>query len=172
MTYIALSVAILAVCSWISIPLIVPVTLQTMAVFAVSGILGTKRALLALTVYMLLGAVGVPVFAGFSGGIGVLTGPTGGYLFGFFFIALSVGWTTERFGFSPIILMISMSLGLLLCYTFGTLWFQYVYTQNSGPIGLWSVLGWCVFPFIIPDLVKMFVAVVIVLRVRLQLKID
>lgn len=172
MTYIALSVAIMAICSWISVPLVVPFTLQTMAVFLVSGILGTKRALLAITLYVLLGAIGVPVFAGFSSGIGVLLGPTGGYIFGFFFIALCVGWATERYGNSAVTLTISMTIGLILCYTFGTLWFQHVYTQNNGPVGLWTVLSWCVFPFIIPDLVKMIIAVTIAQRVRPQLKID
>ncbi len=172
MTYIALSVAIMAVCSWISVPLVVPVTLQTMAVFLVSGILGIRRALLTITLYVLLGAIGIPVFAGFSSGVGVLFGPTGGYIFGFFFIALCVGWATERYGNSTAALTISMMTGLILCYAFGTIWFQYVYTQNNGPVGLWTVLGWCVFPFIIPDLVKMIIAITIAQRIRPQLKID
>lgn len=170
-SYIALSVAILAICSWISIPLLVPVTLQTMAVFLISGLLGTKRALMALTVYVLLGAVGAPVFSGFAGGLGVLLGPTGGYIFGFFFIAICVGFVRERMGTGPIPLAIGMVAGLLLCYLFGTLWFQYVYTQRSGPIGLWTVLSWCVFPFIIPDMLKMGLALTIVQRLGAQLKI-
>ena len=75
--------ALMAVCSWISIPTAIPFTLQTMAVFLAVGLLGGKRGTLAVTAYVLLGAVGAPVFANFSGGIGILLGQTGGYILGF-----------------------------------------------------------------------------------------
>ncbi len=83
MTLIAMFAAIMAVCSWISIPAPVPFTLQTMAVFLAVGLLGGKRGTIAVAIYILLGAVGLPVFAGFSGGLGTLLGLTGGYIFGF-----------------------------------------------------------------------------------------
>ena len=85
MAFIALFAVIIAVCSWISIPAAVPFTLQTFAVFTAVGVLGGKRGTLCVLVYLLLGAFGVPVFAGFSGGLGAVFGMTGGYLFGFFF---------------------------------------------------------------------------------------
>ena len=70
MVYIAVFVVVMAICSWISIPATVPFTLQTFGVFLAVGVLGGKRGTLSILVYILLGAVGVPVFAGFSGGIG------------------------------------------------------------------------------------------------------
>ena len=101
--YIGIFAALIAVCSWISIPLAVPVTLQTMAVCITAGLLGTKKSVLTVVVYILLGLIGVPVFAGFSSGVGVLFGMTGGYIIGFIFTALIVGIMLKvlgkRFGF-------------------------------------------------------------------------
>ena len=85
LVYISIGAALIAICSWISIPTAVPFTLQTFAVFFVLLSLGGERGTLATLVYVLLGAVGVPVFAGFSGGIGILLGSTGGYIIGFLF---------------------------------------------------------------------------------------
>lgn len=81
--FIGIFAALIAICSWISIPTTVPFTLQTMGVFTAVGLLGGKRGSLAVLVYILLGLVGLPVFAGFSGGVGVLFGTTGGYIIGF-----------------------------------------------------------------------------------------
>ncbi len=75
--FIGIFAALIAICSWISIPTTVPFTLQTMGVFTAVGLLGGKRGSLAVLVYILLGLVGLPVFAGFSGGVGVLFGTTG-----------------------------------------------------------------------------------------------
>ena len=94
--YIAVFAVIMAICSWISIPAAVPFTLQTFGVFIAVGILGGKRGTLSVLVFILLGAIGVPVFAGFSGGIGVLAGTTGGYIIGFLFSAL-VMWAMENY---------------------------------------------------------------------------
>ena len=88
MAYIGLFVGLMAICSWISIPTAIPFTMQTFAVFLAVMILGGKRGTLAIVVYLLLGLVGVPVFAGFSAGPGVLFGTTGGYLIGFVFSGL------------------------------------------------------------------------------------
>ena len=87
LAYMALGAVIIAVCSWISIPTVVPFTLQTFAVFSVLGLLGGKRGTISVLIYILLGAVGVPVFAGFSGGFGVILGPTGGYIVGFLLVS-------------------------------------------------------------------------------------
>lgn len=158
LVYIALFAAITAVCSWISIPATVPFTLQTFGIFVAVGALGGKRGSLSVLIYLLLGAVGVPVFAGFSGGIGIILGSTGGYIIGFLFSAL-VMWGMEKvLGNKTWVLALSMVLGLLVCYAFGTIWFMVVYAKNSGSIGLMTALGWCVFPFIIPDLVKIVAA--------------
>lgn len=95
LVYISMFTVLIAICSWISIPAAVPFTLQTLGVFLAVGILGGKRGTMAVLVYILLGAIGIPVFAGFSGGIGVLTGTTGGYIVGFLASAL-VMWGMER----------------------------------------------------------------------------
>lgn len=156
--YIAVFAVIMAICSWISIPTAVPFTLQTFGVFVAVGVLGGKRGTLSILVFILLGAIGVPVFAGFSGGIGVLAGTTGGYIIGFLFSAL-VMWAMEKLPVKNTFTQIlSMILGLVVCYAFGTVWFMVVYSRANGPVGLAAVLGWCVIPFIIPDLVKIAVA--------------
>ena len=88
---IAMSVALIAVCSWISVPTTIPFTMQTFAVCLVAAVFGLRHGVWAVLCYILLGAVGAPVFAGFSGGFGVLLGTTGGYILGFVFTALIVG---------------------------------------------------------------------------------
>ena len=169
--YIGLFVAIMAICSWISIPAAVPFTLQTFGVFLAVGVLGGKRGTLAVALYLLMGAVGLPVFAGFSGGAGVLLGSTGGYIVGFLFTAL-IMWAMEKVpGNRTVVMIISMVLGLLACYAFGTVWFVVVYAQKTGPVGLWTALGWCVFPYLIPDLVKMALALALRRRLRTAIRL-
>lgn len=167
MCFCGMMVALMAIFSWISIPIgAVPVTLQTFAVFAAVGILGGKLGTISVLVYVIMGAVGIPVFAGFSGGFGVITGPTGGYIVGFILSALIMWMMEKMFGSNILILTVSMIIGLIVCYAFGTVWFMTVYTQNTGAVGLGAVLGWCVIPFIIPDAVKIICAVLITSRVR------
>lgn len=170
LVYIAIGAALIAICSWISIPTAVPFTLQTFAVFFVLLALGGERGTLATLVYVLLGAVGVPVFAGFSGGIGILLGSTGGYIIGFLFTGLIYILFTKFFKKNIVIKIVALVLGLAVCYAFGTAWFMHVYVQNSGEVGLLTVLGWCVFPFIIPDLLKLALAVVISKRIEPVIK--
>ena len=157
--YMAFSVALMAVCSWISIPTTIPVTLQTFAVFLTILILGGFRGTVAILVYIMLGGVGVPVFAGFGGGIATLAGPTGGYIIGFIATSL-IMWLFENVSKKRYWLKVfSMLLGLAACYALGTLWFMYTYTAEDGSSAtLMMTLGWCVFPFIIPDLIKLAVA--------------
>ena len=92
MAYIGLFAVVIAICSWISIPTVVPFTLQTFAVFLAVAILGGKRGTLSVIVYVLLGADGLPVFSGFKGGFGVLLNTTGGYIIGFIFCPCHVGF--------------------------------------------------------------------------------
>ncbi len=157
MAYIALAAVLIAVCSWTSIPGAVPYTLQTFAVFFTLSLLGGKRGTLAVTVYLLLGAVGVPVFAEFSGGLGSLLGATGGYLVGFLAIALCYWVATARFGRGTAVKVVSLSVGLLLCYAFGTLWFAHVY-GGGGAVSFGAALMWCVVPFVLPDAAKLALA--------------
>lgn len=166
LAYIAVCAVLMAVCSWISIPAAVPFTLQTFAVFCSLGVIGGKRGTVAIVVYLLLGALGVPVFAGFGGGIGVLIGVTGGYLMGFVLMGL-VYWLGERLAKgSRAVQVASLLLGLLLCYAFGTIWFMFVYARQSGAVTLTTALAWCVIPFILPDLVKMGLALLLSAKLR------
>ena len=92
----ALFAALMAVCSWITIPYVVPFTMQTFGVFLALLLLGGKRGTICMAVYLLLGAVGLPVFSGFRGGVGALVGSTGGYLVGFIVSALLM-WALSGF---------------------------------------------------------------------------
>ena len=171
LSYVAVCTVLMAVCSWISIPSAVPFTLQTFAIFCTLGLIGGKRGTAAILVYLLLGALGVPVFAGFGGGIGVLIGVTGGYLLGFILMGL-VYWLGERVGKSSRAIRIgSMLLGLLLCYAFGTAWFMFVYARQSGAVTLATALAWCVIPFLLPDLVKLALALLLSSKLRRALRL-
>ena len=140
--------ALLAVCAWISIPLgDVAVTLQTFGVALALLLLGGKWGSLTVIIYLLLGAVGLPVFSGFRGGIGALAGVTGGFLWGFLLMGL-VYWGLEKLGKLPALLA-----GLLVCYGCGCGWF---YLYSGGGLGL--ILLRCVIPFLIPDAVKLWLA--------------
>jgi biotin transport system substrate-specific component len=166
MVYIAMFAVLMAVCSWISIPTVVPFTLQTFGVFMAVSMLGGKRGTISVLVYILLGAIGIPVFANMTGGFGIILGSTGGYIVGFLFSALAM-WIFEKVpGPKPVIRIISMIVALIVCYAFGTVWFMAVYARTTGAVGLGTVLGWCVIPFIIPDLVKIALAYVLSNRLR------
>jgi len=161
----------MAICSWISIPWTVPFTLQTFAVFLAAEVLGGKRALISTAVYILLGAVGVPVFSNFGAGVGVLFGVTGGYIIGFLATDI-VMWVGERLSKNRWTHIAFSALGLLACYAFGTAWFMAVYIRNGNAITLGSVLTICVVPFIIPDAVKIALAQLVAGRLKKVIKTD
>lgn len=170
LAYIGIFAALIAVCSWIQIPLTVPITLQTMGVCIAAGLLGTKRGTLCVAVYILLGLIGVPVFAGFKSGAGALFGATGGYIIGFIFTALIVGVMVHFLGKKVWVYALSMVIGIAVCYAFGTAWFVIVYTKNVEAITLSKALGMCVTPFIIPDLVKIAVATALCAKLNKHIK--
>lgn len=156
--YIGIFAVLIAICSWISIPTMVPFTLQTFGVFLAVGVLGGRRGSLAVLVFVLLGVIGIPVFSGFTGGIGILLNNTGGYIIGFIFSALLMWGMEKILGRKTWALALSMVLGLVVCYAFGTVWFMVVYARNAGAVGVATVLSWCVLPFVIPDLIKIIFA--------------
>ena len=172
LVYIALGAVLIAVCSWISIPTTVPFTMQTFAMFFVLSTLGGKRGTAAILVYVLLGAVGIPVFANFTSGIGILLGSTGGYILGFLFIGLIYWLMVHLLGKKLWVEILSLVIGLAVCYAFGTAWFMIVYTQANGAVGLTMVLAWCVIPFILPDLVKLGLALTLSRRLSPVLKLQ
>ena len=148
MTLCAFFAALTAVCAWIGIPLGDTVfTLQTFAVFLTLGLLGGKWGTVSILCYLLLGAVGVPVFSAFRGGIGQLLGPTGGYLWGFLCTGLCYG-AVEKFGSIP-----AMIAGLLVCYACGTWWYTILTSLPAE-----AALVQTVVPYVIPDAGKLYLA--------------
>ncbi len=159
--YVGLFAALMSVCAWISIPLTVSVTLQTFAVCLTAGLLGWKRGVFTVLIYILLGMIGLPVFTGFKSGIAAVTGPTGGYIVGFLFTALIVGLTADKIGKKIWQNIVFMIIGITVCYLFGTVWFVIAYK-----VSFVSALSTCVFPFLLPDAVKIILAAVLVNRLK------
>lgn len=165
----ALCAVIITVCSWISVPMTVPFTLQTFAVFLITGLFGVRCSLVSIILYILLGITGIPVFSGFNSGFSAIAGPTGGYLIGFLVIPLTYFIFTKLFQKTVFIEYISLLLGLVICYAFGTAWFVFVFSRNES-ISFIKVLSLCVVPFIIPDIIKLTLAVIITKRLSPVIK--
>lgn len=175
----AVFAALTAVCSQIQIPLApVPINLATFAIFITAGLLGKRWGTVSLIVYVLLGAVGLPVFAGFTGGFGIITGPTGGYIIGYIFTAFITGYLIEFFsrkktpaiipecsvneaGGAPSypLLALAMAAGLAVCYLLGTIWFIYLTGWTLG-----KALMSCVIVFLPGDALKIIAACILVKR--------
>jgi len=161
----ALFAALTAVCSQIMIPLPftpIPINLALLAVWVCGGVLGWKKGAIAVLVYILLGAVGVPVFAGFNAGLGALAGPTGGFIIGYLPSVILMGLLAEgsekrNYFFAAIRGLPAMA----VCYAFGTGWFMI----TTG-VGLLSALVMCVVPFIPGDVLKVIAAAVICKALR------
>lgn len=173
LVYAALFAVLIAVCAWVSVPApkpFVPFTMQTFAVFAALMCLGGRRGLYSVLTYLLLGAAGVPVFSGFRGGAGVLFDTTGGYLIGFVALALAYWLLTAKLGDALPVRIAACVLGLAVCYAFGTAWFVILYTSAKGPVSVWTALGWCVFPFLLPDALKLCLAALLSRRVSALIK--
>lgn len=151
----ALLAALLCLCGWMAIPLPgISVTMQTFGVFLALELLGGAWGTAAVLTYLLLGLAGLPVFTGFQGGITVLLGPTGGFLWGFLTAGL-IYWAVTAL--LPGRKLAAMILGLVGCYACGTCWYVFGYL-NQGPASLSAALLTCVVPYLIPDLLKLFLA--------------
>ena len=161
----AVFAALVAVCSQIQIPVApVPINLATFAIFMTAGLLGYRYGTLSLIVYVLLGSVGAPVFAGFSGGFGVIAGPTGGYIAGYILTAFITGYIIEKktTGFekpSYPVLILSMVLGLAACYLLGTIWFIHITGWT-----LVKALVSCVVIFLPGDALKIALSTILLRR--------
>lgn len=157
----ALFAALTAICSQIQIPLpMVPINLALFAVHLCGALLGPRDGALSLALYICLGAIGVPVFAGFAGGLGVLLGKTGGYAVGYILCAAIVGLLCRKWRSFPL-QCAAMAVGALACYAFGTIWFMAVTRLD-----LWTSLAYCVWPFLPGDVVKILLAAWMARRLR------
>lgn len=161
---IGVSAAVIAACSQISIPSVVPFTMQTFAVFTVVGLIGMWQGTCAVAIYIALGALGLPVFSGFKGGIGALTGATGGYIFGFLALALIMGAMIKAKPDNIPWAFFSMAVGLFACYAFGSAWFYFFYAANDEVKSVWGILLSCVIPYLLPDAAKAALSQLIVRR--------
>ena len=159
-------VAIISICAWISIPMVpIPITLQILGIFITASILGAKLGTVSIIIYILLGAVGLPVFSNFTGGFGILLSPTGGFIIGFIFTALTIGVITSLKN-SILTNTLAMLLGLLLCYTFGTVWYC-IYAN----VDFITAVLVCVVPFLIGDSVKICISAILVTKLKKHIKI-
>lgn len=148
MVYCALMAAVLCVISPLSIPVgAVPISLATLGVMLAGALLGAQLGTLSVLIYLVLGWVGLPVFAGYSSGFTCLFGPTGGYMIGYLFLAFLTGFLYKK---KPLPYLVgSILVGELVLYLLGTIWFMFV-AQTS----LVSALTICVLPFIPGDIAK------------------
>ena len=158
----AVFAAMTAVLAQISIPFPggVPLTLQLLSISLCGVVLGSKKGFISIVVYIILGAIGLPVFAGFSGGFQNIIGPTGGFLISFPIVAFIVGLVSEKTD-NMYLIFLSTVLGLAINYSIGTLVFASV-TGSSIVVSL----TFCVIPFIFTDLVKGILATVIGVKLK------
>lgn len=148
----AMFAALLCVCGWISIPLPgIVLTMQTFGIFLTLTLLGGQWGTAAIGLYLLLGCLGLPVFTGFQSGIAALTGPTGGYLWGFLGSGLAY-WAFSTL--SPRQSLVAPILGLVVCYACGTAWYAFAWLDGQ----LLPAIAQCVLPYLIPDALKLLLA--------------
>lgn len=146
----ALFAALIAVLAQISIPLPggVPLTMQTLAISLAGIILGSKRGTVSVCVYVLMGAFGLPVFAGFTGGLSIIVGPTGGFILSFPIMAYIIGKFSERTD-NKVTILLGSIIGSIPNYIIGAI--QFAFITNSS---LYAAFIACVAPFIIVGLIK------------------
>ena len=159
MVLIALMTAVTCVLGPLSIPLPfspVPISLTNFAIFLAIFVLGMKNGTISFIIYLLLGAVGVPVFSSFLGGFQVLAGPTGGYLIGFIFLALIMGFALDHFDRKLVPTIIGMIIGMAVCYAFGTVWLAKLLSLSFKE-GL--MMG--VIPYLPGDAAKIIIAAIV-----------
>ena len=159
MVLIALMTAVTCVLGPLSIPLPfspVRISLTNFAIFLAIFVLGMKSGTISFIIYLLLGAVGVPVFSSFRGGFQVLAGPTGGYLIGFIFLALIMGFALDHFDRKLVPTIIGMIIGMAVCYAFGTVWLAKLLSLSFKE-GL--MMG--VIPYLPGDAAKIIIAAIV-----------
>lgn len=156
--------ALLCICSPLAVPIgVIPMTFSLFAVVLTGIVLGAKKAFLSVILYLLIGICGLPVFSGAQSGIGVLFGPTGGYLWSYAFTATLAGISVKIQNDAvkkACVFAISMS-GVLVCYVCGTA--QYMLVTGCG---LGTALAVCVYGFVIFDVIKTLLAVIVGMKLK------
>jgi biotin transport system substrate-specific component len=159
---VALMAAVICVLSPLSIPLAsqVPISLATLAVMLAGALLGSKAGTLAVLIYIILGMIGLPVFAGWTSGAAIVFGMTGCYIIGYLPLAFCTGYFFESHP-TPGALVLGMVIGTITLYTIGTVWFM-LYTKTD----LTASLTACVLPFLPGDVLKMILTALVTPRIR------
>lgn len=167
----ALFAALTAVCTFINIPLPftpIPINLATLSVFLAGGLLGAKYGAMSQVVYILIGCIGLPVFSNYQGGLGVLAGPTGGYLVGYVTATIVIGIilkgilrSQESTKMEVIKIATACIGGMITYFTLGTIWFMVL--TRTGPI---AALASCVIPFLPGDALKITAATLLITKLR------
>ncbi|PAV08765.1 biotin transporter BioY [Methanocorpusculum parvum] len=156
--YSAVFTALITVGGWISVPFVVPFTLQTLFVLLAASVM-KKYAVVPAALYVMFGTLGLPLFHNGTSGLGILLGPTGGFLIGFIPMAFIAGvFFSKKTRAAD---LSGMVLGILVCYFCGTVWFMV-----SAGASLPAALITCVIPFIAGDAVKITAAEMVTLRLR------
>jgi len=162
MVYASLMAALTAVGAYIAIPIgPVPIVLQNLFVMLTGLLLGSRWGLISIGIYLLAGAVGLPVFAGGTGGIGKFLGPTGGYLIGFAAAVYLIGLISERGRGSVVVDVLAMLAGSLVIYALGVGWLKVVTSMSLAKAASVGML-----PFLIGDALKIAAAIPIARAVR------
>jgi len=143
----------------------IPVSLATFAVYIIACISKPKNAFACIIIYILLGAVGLPVFSGFIGGIQQIAGITGGYIIGYLPCALIISFTVNKHPKSKVAYPLAMVSGTAVCYLCGTAW--YIYQSGADFLQAVSI---CVLPFLLGDAVKITAASILAYTVKPRLK--
>lgn len=168
-TRIALMTAIMCILGPISLALPispVPISLGTLAIYLASYMLGMTRGTVSCLIYLLIGIVGLPVFTGFTGGIGKVLGPTGGYMIGYIFMALICGFFVQVSKGKILISFAGMILGTIVLYAFGTAWLAF-----QGNMSFGAALAAGVIPFIPGDLAKIVIVLVAAPQIQKRLRL-
>jgi biotin transport system substrate-specific component len=157
---VAMFSSFLVICSWIRIPAAVPFTMQTFGIFITSVLLDTKHSTASVIVYIIMGLIGLPVFAGGQSGLSALFGQNGGFIIGFILCTVVCGTLLKRTNRSFVSMALSMLAGLICVYVLGSIWFWIVYVSDD-TAGFIATVSSCVLPFIIPDLIKIVLATLV-----------
>ena len=163
---IAFFTTLLVISSWFTIPFVIPFTLQTLVIFIFIQVLDLKKSVAILLIYFLLGIIGIPVFNSFQSGLGVFIGPTGGFLIGFIPMIivsklLTLNKSNKTSKSKNLSTFISLFIGLVCCYVISVLWYILIYDTSTNVLSALSIL---VLPFIIPDIIKIIISMMIVKR--------
>ena len=157
---ISICVAFITLCSWIAIPFPISFSLQIFAIFLTASVFPRSISVSAVLIYISLGLIGIPVFSGFSSGIPTILGPSGGYVLSFLPSVIIISFFSGNKHSSKAKKLIGMLLALLVCYACGCIWYIYVFCYPAG-CSLLAALSVCVFPFIIFDIIKILLALIV-----------